>query len=92
MPDLTVAISEKLKSSVSLNIISMLILIFKLLLTANGIISLLKILEKEKVTNLIFVICKRMKVAIKLEWNLMFIRLMKINKNKHIYGREEERM
>ena len=67
MPDLTVAISEKLKSSVSLNIISMLILIFKLLLTANGIISLLKILEKEIVTNLIFVICKRMKVAIKLE-------------------------
>jgi len=45
----------------------MLILIFKHQLTANGIISLLKISEKEIVTNLIFVICKRMKVVIKLE-------------------------
>jgi len=70
----------------------MLILIFKHQLTANGIISLLKISVKEIVTNLIFVICKRMKVVIKLEWNLMFILLRRINKNKHIYGKEEERM
>jgi len=67
MAGLTVAISEKLKSLVSLNIICLLILIFKLPLTANGTISLLKILEKAIFTNLIFVICKRMKVAIKLE-------------------------
>ena len=66
MEDLTVVISEKLKNLTSLNITSMLILIFKHPLTANGTISLLKILEKEIVINLIFVICKKMKVVIKL--------------------------
>jgi hypothetical protein len=67
MADLIVAISEKLKNLVSLNIISMLILIFKLPLTANGTTLLLKILGKGIVTNLIFAIYKRMKVVIKSE-------------------------